>query len=80
MGTRTREPIPQHRVPVSNELQSTEVAGIDPATGKERRGLEWFDASIMGGILPDGKAIAFLEWGASTVRILGTLCVVEGLE
>ena len=37
--------------------------GIDPATRKERRGLEWFDASQMGDILPDGKAIAFLEWG-----------------
>ncbi len=51
------------RVLVSNELQKTEVVGIDPATRKERRGLEWFDASQMGDILPDGKAIAFLEWG-----------------
>jgi len=50
------------RVLVSNELQKTDVVGIDPATRKERRGLEWFDASIMGDILPDGKAIAFLEW------------------
>jgi len=51
------------RVLVSNDLQRSEVVGIDPATGKERRGLEWFDASIMGDILPDGKAIVFLEWG-----------------
>lgn len=51
------------RVLVSNELQRSEVAGIDPATGKERRSLEWFDASIMGDILPNGKAIVFLEWG-----------------
>jgi Tol biopolymer transport system component len=51
------------RVLVSNELQKTEVVGIDPVTRKERRGLEWFDASVMGDILPDGKAIAFLEWG-----------------
>jgi Tol biopolymer transport system component len=51
------------RVLVSNELQKTDVVGIDPATRKERRGLEWFDGSIMGDILPDGKAIAFLEWG-----------------
>ena len=42
---------------------STEIAGIDPATGKERHGLEWFDGSVMGDILPDGKAIVFLEWG-----------------
>jgi serine/threonine protein kinase/Tol biopolymer transport system component len=51
------------RVLVSNELQRTEVASIDPATGKLQRGLEWFDASIMGDILPDGKAITYLEWG-----------------
>jgi eukaryotic-like serine/threonine-protein kinase len=51
------------RVLVSNELQKTEIVGFDPTTRMERRGLEWFDASIMGDILPDGKAIAFLEWG-----------------
>ena len=51
------------RVLLANERQETEIAGINPATGKERRGLEWFDASIMGDILPDGKAIVFLEWG-----------------
>ena len=51
------------RVLLTNERQQAEIAGIDPATGKERRGLEWFDASIMGDILPDGKAIVFLEWG-----------------
>jgi len=51
------------RVLFASELQSTEVVGIDPATGKERRGLEWFDGSVMGDILPDGKAIAYLEYG-----------------
>jgi Tol biopolymer transport system component len=51
------------RVLVSNELQRTDITAIDPATGKVRRGLEWFDASVMGDILPDGKAITFLEWG-----------------
>jgi Tol biopolymer transport system component len=51
------------RVLLSIERQQTEITGIDPATGKERRGLEWFDASVMGDILPDGKAIVFLEWG-----------------
>jgi eukaryotic-like serine/threonine-protein kinase len=51
------------RLLVSNELLRTEVVGIDPATRKERRGLEWFDGSQMGDILPDGQAIAFLEWG-----------------
>ena len=54
---------PDGRVLLSNQEQLTEITGIDPATGKERRGLEWFDGSVMGDILPDGKAIAFLEWG-----------------
>jgi hypothetical protein len=45
------------------EREQPEITGIDPASGKERRGLEWFDASVMGDILPDGKAIVFLEWG-----------------
>src|SRR6266436_2426905 len=36
------------RALLSNERQQTEITGIDPATGKERRGMEWFDASIMG--------------------------------
>jgi Tol biopolymer transport system component len=58
------------RVLVSNELQKTDVVGIDPATRKERRGLEWFDGSIMGDILPDGKAIAFLEWEGRQVRCI----------
>ena len=51
------------RVLLSNEQFRTEITGIDPATGKERRGLEWFNGSLMGDILPDGKAIVFVEWG-----------------
>jgi Tol biopolymer transport system component len=51
------------RVLLCNEQQRTQVAGIDPATGKERTRMEWFDASVMGDILPDGKAVVFLEWG-----------------
>ena len=51
------------RVLLSVERQEPEIIGIDPVSGKERRGLEWFDASLMGDILPDGKAIVFLEWG-----------------
>jgi hypothetical protein len=51
------------RVLLSNEKQDTEITGIDPATGKERRGLEWFSGSALGDILPDGKAIVFFEWG-----------------
>jgi Tol biopolymer transport system component len=51
------------RVLLSNEQQQTNMTGIDPATGKERRGLEWFNGSELGDILPDGKAIVFIEWG-----------------
>jgi eukaryotic-like serine/threonine-protein kinase len=50
------------RVLLSSEEYRTEIAGIDPATGKERRGLEWFNGSVSADILPDGKAIAFMEW------------------
>jgi eukaryotic-like serine/threonine-protein kinase len=62
-GSRLLDIAADGRVLLTNEQQETEIAGIDPATGKERRGLEWFDASIMGDILADGKAIVFLEWG-----------------
>ena len=51
------------RVLLCVERQEAEIIGIDPASGKQRRGLEWFDASLMGDILPDGNAIVFLEWG-----------------
>ncbi|MGA2264474.1 MAG: hypothetical protein ABSH28_23965 [Acidobacteriota bacterium] len=46
------------RVPLSNEQNRWEITGIDPATGKERRGLEWFNESSFSDILPDGKADA----------------------
>lgn len=51
------------RVLLSVERQEPEIIATDPATGKERRRLEWFDASLLGDILPDGKAIVYLEWG-----------------
>jgi hypothetical protein len=62
-STRLLDVAPDGRVLLSHEQQQTEISGTDPATGKERRDLQWFDASIMGDILPDGKAIAYLEWG-----------------
>ena len=62
-GTRILDVAADGRVLLSSEQHRTEIAGIDPATGKERHGLEWFDGSMMGDILPDGKAIVFLEWG-----------------
>lgn len=51
------------RVLLSVERQEPEIIGIDPVTGKELRRLEWFDASLLGDISPDGKAMVFLEWG-----------------
>jgi serine/threonine protein kinase/Tol biopolymer transport system component len=50
------------RVLLASEQYRTEITGIDPVTGKERRGLEWFNGSVAPDILPDGKAIVFMEW------------------
>jgi eukaryotic-like serine/threonine-protein kinase len=54
---------PDGRVLLSGEQSRAELTGNDPATGKERRGLEWFDGSGTADISPDGKAILFMEWG-----------------
>ncbi|HXW89490.1 MAG TPA: protein kinase [Terriglobales bacterium] len=62
-GARLLDIAADGRVLLCVERQQTEITGIDPATGKELRGLEWFDGSSVDDILPDGKAIAFIEWG-----------------
>jgi Tol biopolymer transport system component len=51
------------RALLSSEEWRADLTGIDPATGKERQGLEWFDGSGRPDILPGGKAILFTEWG-----------------
>jgi eukaryotic-like serine/threonine-protein kinase len=51
------------RVLVSSQDERSEIYGIDPATKKERGGLEWFNGSGLGDITPDGKAIVISEWG-----------------
>ncbi len=51
------------RLLLSVERQLTEITAVDPASGKELHDLQWFDGSGVSDILPDGKAIAFLEWG-----------------
>ena len=51
------------RVLVSSQDERSEIYGIDPATKKERSGLEWFNGSGLGDITPDGKAIVLSEWG-----------------
>jgi len=61
------------RVLLSAESFRTEVTGIDPATGKERRGLEWFNGSEPNDILPDGKALLFLEWGGAAGPLYETV-------
>lgn len=50
------------RVLLASEEYRTEITSIDTATGKERRGLEWFNGSATVDVSPDGKAIAFMEW------------------
>jgi Tol biopolymer transport system component len=61
--TRLLDIAPDGRVLLSNEEYRREIVGIDPATGKELHGLEWFNASGMVDILRDGKAILFVEFG-----------------
>jgi eukaryotic-like serine/threonine-protein kinase len=51
------------RVLVASEELRSEVRAIDPATGKERNGLEWFNGSGLADISSDGKAILYSEWG-----------------
>ncbi len=63
LGTRILDIAADGRVLLASEQHRSEITGIDPATGKERHGLEWFDGSMVGDILPDGKAFVFLEWG-----------------
>jgi len=54
------------RALLTSEQFQLEIAGVDPATGKERHGLEWFNGSGLGDVSPDGTAILFGEWGGST--------------
>jgi eukaryotic-like serine/threonine-protein kinase len=51
------------RVLLSNEQVRGEINGIDPATGKERHSLEWFNGSGLSDLSPDGKAILMSEYG-----------------
>jgi len=62
-GTRLMDVAGDGRVLLCGEELRSEISGIDPSTGKERRGLEWFNGSGLGDISPDGKAILFDEWG-----------------
>jgi eukaryotic-like serine/threonine-protein kinase len=50
------------RVLLSNEQYRREVVGVDSATGKEHRRLEWFNTSGLVDISSDGKAILFIEF------------------
>jgi Tol biopolymer transport system component len=51
------------RVLLAVEQSREEIAGFDPASGKERRGLEWFNGSGLTDISQDGKAVLISEWG-----------------
>jgi serine/threonine protein kinase/Tol biopolymer transport system component len=62
-GTRLMDVAGDGRVLLCGEELRSEISGIDPSTGKERRGLEWFNGSGLGDISADGKAILFDEWG-----------------
>ena len=51
------------RVLLSSDNLQSEIRAIDPASGKELKGLEWFNGSGLGDIQADGKAILYEEWG-----------------
>lgn len=53
------------RVLLSSEQYGGETTGIDPVSGKERRGLDRFDGSGLADILPDGTAVLMYEWGGN---------------
>jgi len=61
--TRILDIAPDGRVLLSNEEYRREIVETEPATGKELRGLEWFNASGMVDIQRDGKAVLFVEFG-----------------
>jgi eukaryotic-like serine/threonine-protein kinase len=46
----------------SDDIRS-EIAAIDPATKKEKKGLEWFDGTGLSDVRPDGTAYLGFEWG-----------------
>jgi len=46
----------------SDEIRS-DIIGIDPATGKLRSNLAWFNGTGISDLLPDGSAFAGFEWG-----------------
>jgi dipeptidyl aminopeptidase/acylaminoacyl peptidase len=54
------------RVLFSGEDYREEIVGLDPVTGKERSGLEWFNGSTLADISPDRNAILLEEWGGAT--------------
>jgi Tol biopolymer transport system component len=60
------------RVLITSEDMRSEITGINPATGKERKGLEWFNGSGLADVAPDGKAVLYEEWGGPA----GTLYLV----
>ena len=62
-GMRLLDIAPDGRVLLTTEDMRSEISGIDPATRKERKGLEWFNGSGLGDVAPDGKAILYEEWG-----------------
>lgn len=62
-GTRLLDVAGDGRVLLCSEELRAEISGIDPSTGKELRGLGWFNGSGLGDVSRDGKAILFSEWG-----------------
>ncbi len=54
---------PDGRVLLTSDYARQEITTVDVVSGKERRGLEWFDGSADPSISPDGKAVLYFEYG-----------------
>ena len=72
LGMRLLDIAQDGRLLIAAEDMRSEISGIDPATGKERKGLQWFNGSGLADVAPDGKAVLYEEWGGPA----GTLYLV----
>lgn len=62
-GMRVLDIAADGRLLIASDEMRSEIGGIDPATKKEKRGLEWFDGTGLTDVRPDGTALVGFEWG-----------------
>jgi hypothetical protein len=62
-GMRVLDTAADGRMLIASDEMRSEIGGIDPATKKDRKGLEWFDGTGLSDVRPDGTAFVGFEWG-----------------